>query len=91
LGVQLLLNGLVYELFFPHDLHSHKIDLFKHVEEARPPVLAEIPGKQRFSRLRETYERISNDDHPIRGCLESLKSLEVVRIIEGDKPKGENV
>ena len=70
-----VLNGLIYELFFPDDLHSHKINLFKHVEEARLPVLADIPEKQRFSRLQEIYERISNDRHPIRGCLESLKSL----------------
>jgi adenine-specific DNA-methyltransferase len=78
-----LVNGLIYELFFPDDLQSHKINLFKPVEEARLPVLAEVPEKQRFSRLEEIYERISNDRHPIRGSLESLKSLEVVRIIEG--------
>ncbi len=54
-------------------------------EGARLPVLAEIPKKRRFSRLQEVYKRISNDRHPIRGCLESLKSLEVVRIIEGEK------
>jgi hypothetical protein len=78
-----LLNGLVFELFFTDDLHSHNINLFKHVEGTRLPILADIPEKQRFSRLEEIYERISNDRHPIRGCLESLKSLEVVRIIEG--------
>lgn len=33
----------------------------------------------------EVYDRISNDRHPIRGGLESLKSLEVVRIIEGEE------
>jgi adenine-specific DNA-methyltransferase len=77
-----LLNGLVYNLFFPDDLHSHKINLFKLLEEGRLPVLADIPEKQRFSRLEGIYERISSDRHPIRGCLESLKSLEVVRMIE---------
>ena len=35
--------------------------------------------------LEKTYEQISNNRHPTRGCLESLKSLEVVRIIEGEK------
>jgi predicted RNA binding protein YcfA (HicA-like mRNA interferase family) len=34
---------------------------------------------------RTEYDRIFNDRHPIRGCLESLKSLEVVQIIEGDE------
>ena len=80
-----LIDGLVYELFFPDDLHSHRINLFKLVDEARFPVLADIPEKQRFSGLQEIHERISNDRHPICGCLESLKSIEVVRIIEGEK------
>jgi len=80
-----VINGLIYELFFPDELHSKKINPFKHIEEARLPVLGDIPEKQRFSRLEEIYEQISNDRHPIRGCLESLKSLEVVRIIEGEK------
>lgn len=80
-----LLNGLVYELFFPDDLHSHGINVFKHVDEARLPALADIPEKQRLSSLEEIYERISNDRHPIRGCLESLKSLEVICTIEGEE------
>jgi adenine-specific DNA-methyltransferase len=80
-----LLNGLVYELFFQDDLLSHKIYLFKQVEEARFPALAGIPEKQHLSRLQEIYERISDDRHPIRGCLETLKSLDVVRIIEGEE------
>ena len=78
-----LLNGLLYELFFPDDLHSRGVNLFEHVEKARLPAMADIPAKQRLSRLEEIYDRISNDRNPIRGCLESLKSVEVVRIIEG--------
>jgi adenine-specific DNA-methyltransferase len=81
--LETLLNGLIYELFFPDELHSQKVNLFKQLEEAAFPALADIPEKQRFPRLEEIYEQISDDLHPIRGCLESLKSLEVVRIIEG--------
>jgi hypothetical protein len=80
-----VINGLVIELFFIYDLLPNKINLFKHIEEARLPILADIPEKQRLSRLEEIYGQISNDRHPIRGCLESLKSLEVVRIIEERK------
>ena len=28
---------------------------------------------------------VNNDRHPIRCCLESLRSLEVVRLIEGEE------
>lgn len=79
-----LLNGLVYELFFPDELHAQKLFLFRYVEEAKLPVLSEVPEAKRLAILRETFERIYDLNHPIRGCLFSLRSLETVRIIEGE-------
>jgi type I restriction-modification system DNA methylase subunit len=79
-----LLNGLVYELFFPDELHARKLFLFRYTEEAGLPVLAEIPEAKRLAALRETFECIYDLNHPIRGCLFSLRSLEPVRIIEGE-------
>ena len=43
------------------------------------------PGEPMEGSYLYSYGQISDDHHPIRGCLESLKSLEVVRIIEGEK------
>ena len=79
-----LLNGLVYELFLPENLHNHNLSLFRYVEEAHVPALAKIPEAQRLMRLRETFEQIYDVNHPIHGCLFSLRSLETVRIIEGE-------
>ena len=79
-----LLNGLVDELFFPDELHAQKLFLFHYAEEAKLPVLAEIPEARRLAVLHETFERIYDLNHPIRGCLFSLGSLETVRIIEGE-------
>ena len=79
-----LLNSLVYELFFPEELHEQKLFLFRYVEEAKLPTLAEIPEAKRFPVLQETFERIYDLNHPIRSCLFSLRSLEVVRIIEDE-------
>ena len=79
-----LLNGLVCELFFLDELHAQKLLLFRYVEEAKLPVLAEIPEARRLAVLRETFERIYDLNHPIRGCLFSLGSLETVRIIAGE-------
>ena len=42
------------------------------------------PEARRLAVLRETFERIYDLNHPIRGCLFSLGSLETVRIIEGE-------
>jgi adenine-specific DNA-methyltransferase len=79
-----LLNGLVDELFFPDELHAQKLFFFRYVEEAKLPVLVELPEARRLAVLRETFERIYDLNHPIRGCLFSLGSLETVRIIEGE-------
>jgi len=80
-----ILNGLVYELFFQEELYTHKLTLLKYVEDARLPLIAETPEAKRLSRLRETFKLIYDVNHPIRGCLFSLRSLETVRIIEGER------
>jgi hypothetical protein len=79
-----LLNGLVYELFFPDELHAQKLFFFRYAEEAKLPALGEIPEAKCLAVLRETFERISDLNHPLRGCLFSLGALETVRIIEGE-------
>jgi len=80
-----VLNGLVYELFFTEQLHAQKLTLFDYVAGEKLPALADIPKTQRLDRLREIFERLHASNHPVRGCLFSLKSLEPVRIIEGEE------
>jgi adenine-specific DNA-methyltransferase len=77
-----VVNGLIYELFFPEELHNHKLFLFGIVEEAKLPVLEDIQESQRLAILRETFERTYDLNHPLRGALHALQSVELVRIIE---------
>jgi len=79
-----LLNGLVYELFFADELHSQKLFLFGHTEKAKLPDIGKLAQPKRSAVIQETFERISDLNHPIRSCLFSLRSLEVVRLIEGE-------
>jgi adenine-specific DNA-methyltransferase len=79
-----LLNGLVYELFFPDELHAQKLTLFRFVEEVKLPSLASMPEAERAERLAEIFERLYDNRHPVRGALQSLRNLESVRIIEGE-------
>lgn len=80
-----VLNALVYELHFPDELHTHGLNFFELLAQANLPELNLIEGRDPLPRLRETFERIYNTDHPIRGALHSLRSLELIRIIEGDE------
>jgi hypothetical protein len=78
-----MLNGLVYELYFPEELHAHGLHLFDLVRQAGLPPLDVIPAPQRLSRLRKEFERVYDLQHPLRAALHDLQTVEEVRIIEG--------
>ena len=78
-----VLNGLVYELYFPEDLHACGLHLFDLVQQASLPTLDGIPEPQRLSRLREEFERAYDLEHPLLAALHDLQTVEEVRIIEG--------
>jgi hypothetical protein len=78
-----VLNGLVYELYFPDELHAKGIDLFKLISTSSLPELHTLPEFERLPRLRAEFERTYEASHPLRGALFELGSLETVRIIEG--------
>ena len=72
-----LLNALVYELFFPEDLHAKNIRLFDACAAAgiRAGMDAKAVGIEIF-----------HPRHAIYGQLFELQTLEVVRLIEGTAP-----
>jgi hypothetical protein len=78
-----IVNGLVYELYFPEDLHAAGLNLFDLVEKANLPALEDMAEAERLSRLRALFEMLYDSHHPLRGALFHLGSLEVVRTIEG--------
>src|SRR4051812_13694297 len=86
-----LLNGLVYELFFPDELHAHKLFLFDYTEKAKLPALDGLPEAKRAAALQEAFERIYDLNHPIHSCLFSLRSLPTVRLIEGDREEAASI
>lgn len=78
-----LINGLVFELFFPDDLHRANIHLFDACEKAGVGQLATLKGKALATAAHELAERIFANDHPIYTLLFDLQGLDVVRIVEG--------
>lgn len=80
-----ILNALVYELYFPEDLHKKGLKIFDLVEKAELPDIETLPEPKRLPTLRDTFERLYDLKHPLRGALQTLRSLDVVRIIEGDE------
>ena len=69
-----LLNGLVYELFFPDDLHAKKIRLFEACADAGVK-----PGMDAAA----VAAKIFAANHPIYGMLFDLRAVDAVRVVEG--------
>jgi hypothetical protein len=78
-----LINGLVFELFFPDDLHRANIRLFDACEKAGVGKLAGLKDQALATAAHELSERIFATSHPIYAMLFDLQALDVVRIIEG--------
>jgi hypothetical protein len=71
-----LINGLVYELFFPDELHAA-------CEQEDIARLATLQGTALATETEAMSSRIFSNNHPIRGMLFDLQGLDMVRIIEG--------
>lgn len=78
-----LINGLVFELFFPDDLHCANTRLFDACEKAGVSKLAGLQNNALATAANELAERIFATSHPIYAMLFDLQALDVVRIIEG--------
>jgi hypothetical protein len=78
-----VLNGLVYELYFPEELHAAGLRLFDLVASAALPDVTALPEADRLPRLRQKFEELHDGAHPLRIALDKLQTLDTVRIIEG--------
>jgi hypothetical protein len=79
-----ILNGLVYELYFPEEVHGAGLHLFDAVAKAKLPAIETILEGDRLPRLRTLFETLYDGTHPLRIALAKLQTLDTVRIIEGN-------
>ncbi len=83
---QQLMDAMVYELFFPEELHPAGKYFFKPLAEENLPALDAIKG-DKTAKLRTIFEQLFDKDHVIRKNCFFLDTLETVRIIEGKARK----
>ena len=76
------LNGLVYELFFPGELHARKLKLFDETAKLNPPDIAMVPELRILAALLVLFAKAYVAIATLCGMLFDLRSLDVVRVIE---------
>ena len=74
-----LVNGMVYELFFPEEA----VGVFAAADAAGLPALAAHTGPALASAADEWSRHLADPAHPLYARLLELQSLDPVRIIEG--------
>ncbi len=78
------LNGLLYELFFPGELHARKLKLFDETAKLCPPDLGKVPDSREPEALQEVFTKAYDANAALCGMLFDLRSLDIVRVIEGE-------
>jgi type I restriction-modification system DNA methylase subunit len=73
-------NALVYELFFPQELHNAGLNFFRLAQKAK---LRPVSEMTELSQLAMLFENLYQREHPLRQSLYRLDSLKTVRILEG--------
>lgn len=77
-----LLNGLIYELYFPDELSKTGIQLFTLLRDVSFPRITATSYTAGIVELREVFEDLYEGRHAIRTALDKLQTLDVVRVIE---------
>ena len=77
-----LLNGLMFELYFPREVHEANIALFDLVGQAITANFTLDPTKSCLPQLRKLTEQLQKSSHPIQIALEKLDAIDVVRTIK---------
>lgn len=75
-----LIDGLVYELYFPDEIKAAGKEILPHLG-APPPFTDEMTTEEKLAVIQAEFDRLYDPSHPVRNHLETLDSVEVVKTI----------
>ena len=76
-----LIDGLVFELYFADEIAAANKPLFKHLGELKP-MTDTLTTEEKCTLIQSEFDRLYHPSHPVRNHLETLDSVEEVRIIK---------
>ncbi|RLJ16095.1 restriction endonuclease [bacterium endosymbiont of Escarpia laminata] len=75
-----LIDGLVYELYFPDEIKAANKEILPHLGELTP-ITDHMAEEEKLATIQRGFDRLYDPRHPVRNNLETLDSVEVVRTI----------
>lgn len=76
-----LLNAINYELYFPDEIKSAGKEILKHLVDLKP-IKEEMSTEEKLAIIQSEFDRLYELNHPVRFAIETLDSIEEVRIIK---------
>jgi hypothetical protein len=76
-----LSNSLIYELYFPEEIKSAGKEILKHLGDLKP-ITDDMSEEEKLAIIQSEFERLYDPNHPVRFAIETLDSVEEVRIIK---------
>jgi len=76
-----LIDGLVFELYFADEINAANKPIFKHLGDLKP-ITEDMTAEEKLAVIQSEFDRLYDPSHPVRNHLETLDSVEPVRIIK---------
>jgi hypothetical protein len=76
-----LADAIAFELYFPEELQSANKQILPHLGDLKP-ITDEMSEEEKLAIIQSEFERLYDPNHPVRNNLETLDSVEEVRIIK---------
>ncbi len=76
-----LIDAMVFELYFPEELKAAGKEILKHMGELKP-ITDDMTDEEKMAIIQSEFNRLYDPGHPVRNNLETLDSVEEVRIIK---------
>jgi hypothetical protein len=74
-------SSIIFELYFPEELKSADKEILKHLGVLKP-ITEEMSEEEKLAIIQSEFERLYDPNHPVRNAIETLDSIEEVRIIK---------
>lgn len=76
-----IIDSVIFEIYFPEELKSANKGILKHLGDLKP-ITDEMSEEEKLAIIQSEFERLYDDNHPVKYAIETLDSIEEVRIIK---------
>ncbi|WP_162127947.1 Eco57I restriction-modification methylase domain-containing protein [Flavobacterium phycosphaerae] len=76
-----LLDAIVFELYFTEEMKSAGKEIINNLKDLKP-INDSMSQEQKLAIIQSEFERLYDDRHPVKFAIETLDSIEEVRIIK---------